>query len=228
MKKTVVLAALGVVALGASAQEVGRVISSNPVVQQVAVPQQVCGQAYVQAQPQTSGAGGLLGALTGAGIGSAIGAGTGNGAAILGGAVLGAIAGNSIEANNARAAQAVPTCTTQMTYENRTVGYDVTYEYAGRQFTTRMAQDPGATIALQVTPVSSGPVTAPPVQAAAAAMPAAPIAVAPTTVAVAPPPVVAYPPYPVYAYPAYPVYRPYYPVGISLGFVFGGGHRHWR
>jgi uncharacterized protein YcfJ len=220
MKKTVVLAALGVVALGASAQEVGHVISSTPVVQQVAVPHQVCGQTIVQGQPQTTGTGGLIGGLAGAGIGSTIGRGAGTGAAVLGGALIGALVGNSVEANNARAAQAVPTCTTQMTYENRTVGYDVTYEYAGRQFTTRMAQDPGPTLALQVGPAAgTGPVTAPPVQQAATT-------VAPQAVAVAPAPVVAYPAYPVYAYPAYPVYRPYYPVGVSLGFVFGG--RHWH
>lgn len=217
MKKPVVLAALGALALGASAQEVGHVISSTPVVQQVAVPHQVCGQTVVQAQPQTSGAGGLVGALAGAGIGSTIGAGTGNGAAILGGALIGAIAGNNIEANNARYAQAVPTCTTQMSYENRTVAYDVTYEYAGHQYTTRMAQDPGQTIALQVGPASAGPVTAPPVQEGVT-----------TIAAAAPAPVVAYQPYPVYAYPAYPVYRPYFPLGVSLGFVFGGGHHHWR
>ena len=186
-------------------------------------------------KPQTSGAGGLIGGLTGAGIGSAIGAGTGNAVAIVGGALIGAIAGNSIEANNARYAQAVPTCTTQMSYENRTVGYDVTYEYAGHQYTTRMASDPGATIALQVTPAAGvvsqgGPVVAPPVEIA----PAAPVAVAPAVVVQQAAPVVypayGYPAYPVPAYPAYPAYRPYPPVGISLGFVLGGGHhhRHWR
>ena len=37
----------------------------------------------------------------------------------------------------------------------------------------------------------------------------------------------AYPAYPAYGY-GYPYYRPYFPVGVSLGFVFGGhgGHRH--
>jgi hypothetical protein len=43
---------------------------------------------------------------------------------------------------------------------------------------------------------------------------------------VAPAPVYAGYPYP---YPAYPVYRPYYPpVSFSFGYVYGGGHRHWR
>lgn len=238
MKQTILFTVLGVVALGASAQEVGRVVSSVPVVQQVAVPRQVCGQTFVQAQPQTTGGGALLGGLTGAGIGSTIGGGAGTAAAMVVGTVAGALIGNNIEASNQRAMQAVPTCTTETTYENRTVGYNVTYEYAGRQFTTQMAYDPGATVALQISPTGGssqygGPVVAPPMQAAQVqAVPAQ----GQVIVQQQPAQVVyqqAYPAYPVavypaYPYPAYPVYRPYFPVGISLGFGFGGGHHHWR
>jgi uncharacterized protein YcfJ len=53
--------------------------------------------------PQTSGGGGLVGALVGGGIGSTIGHGTGNAAAILAGTVIGAIAGNNVEAGNLQA-----------------------------------------------------------------------------------------------------------------------------
>lgn len=238
MKQSVLFAALGLAALGVHAQEVGRVLSSTPVIEQVAVPRQVCSQMPV-VQPQTSGGGGLLGALAGGAIGSTIGGGTGTGAAIVAGTALGAIVGNNIEASNQRYAQSVPQCVTETTYENRTVGYDVTYEYAGREFSTRMPYDPGATVTLNVTPVAStntrpsnAPVVvAPPVQAAQAVQP---VQVQPVqTVQAAPvvvttPAPVVYAPYPVYpAYP-YPAYRPWYP-SISLGFVFrGGGHRHWR
>jgi len=231
MKHTVIFAALGLVAFGAAAQD-GRVVSSQPVIQQVAVPRQNCVQGYVQAPPQTSGMGGLAGGIAGAAIGSQIGGGAGTAAAMIAGTIGGALLGNSVEANNMRAQQAaVPNCVTETTYENRTVGYDVTYEYAGQQYTTRMPYDPGQSIRLQVTPVAQGgTVSAPPVQG---------VAVAPAVVATAPvyatAPVVVQP-YPVYpAYP-YPVYQPYYypPVGVSLGFVFRGGHgghggfRHFR
>lgn len=40
-------------------------------------------------------------------------------------------------------------CTTETVYEDRTVGYDVTYEYAGRRHVTRMAEKPGSWIVLQ-------------------------------------------------------------------------------
>src|SRR4051812_36719843 len=77
MKHSILFTALGLVALGAAAQEVGTVISSTPIVQQVAVPRQVCNNAVYPAQP-TTGAGGVIGALTGAGIGNAIGHGMGH------------------------------------------------------------------------------------------------------------------------------------------------------
>jgi len=248
MKHTVIFAALGLVAFGAAAQD-GRVVSSQPVIQQVAVPRQNCVQGYVQAPPQTSGMGGLAGGIAGAAIGSQIGGGAGTAAAMIAGTIGGALLGNSVEANNMRAQQAaVPNCVTENTYENRTVGYDVTYEYAGQRYTTRMPYDPGPTVRLQVTPVAQGgaPATgvygapaSPAITGAVAAPqmiavpPPAPVAAAPYPVVPAPYPVAAAP-YPVAPYPAYPaypypVYRPYYPpIGLSLGFVFGGGHHHWH
>lgn len=232
MKQTLLFAALGLAAAGVGAQEVGRVISSTPVIQQVAVPRTWCNQPTYVAPPPTSGAGGLMGAIAGGAIGSTIGHGTGTAAAVLIGAVGGAIVGNNIEAGGQRA-EVSQTCSTETAYENRTVGYNVVYEYAGREFQAQMPYDPGPTIQLQVSPVGGGQVGAP----ATAAVVTAPPVTAATQVAVAPPVVVqqapqpivyqSYPAYPAYppVYAPYPVYRPYYPVGISLGFGFGG-HRH--
>ena len=233
MKQTLVLAALGLAAAGAGAQEVGRVLSSTPVIQQVAVPRTYCNQPTYVAPPPTTGAGGLMGAIAGGAIGSTIGGGSGTAAAMLLGTIGGAIVGNNIEAGGQRP-QAVQACGTETTYENRTVGYNVTYEYAGREYSTQLPYDPGPTIQLQVTPVSgaapytppqaTGPVTAPPIGAQ-------PIPVAPVVV---PAPVViqSYSSYPAYAaYPAYPAYAPVcrpYPSGLSLNFGFHGGHRHHR
>jgi uncharacterized protein YcfJ len=244
MKHTVLFAAMGLAAFGASAQEFGNVLSSTPVIQQVAVPRTVC-QPVAPAQVTTTGGGAVLGGLTGAGIGSAIGAGSGNVAAMAVGGILGAVVGNNVEAQNQRYAQTYPQCYTQTVSENRTVGYDVVYEYRGQQYSTRMPYDPGRSVQLQV-PVAQAPVqaaatdgsvvTAPPVQQAATVTPvptpvvtaqAAPVVVQqqPQVVYAAP-----YPAYPAYSYPyayPYPYYRPYYPVGVSLGFVVGG-HGHWH
>ena len=56
MKKSFLVVALGLVATAALAQETGRVISSVPVIQQVAVNRQVCNPQQVGTQqPQSSG-----------------------------------------------------------------------------------------------------------------------------------------------------------------------------
>jgi uncharacterized protein YcfJ len=241
MKKTILFSAMGVaMAFGttANAQEVGRVISSTPVVQQVAVPRQVCNTAVVQ-RP-SSGGGAVLGAIVGGLLGNTVGQGMGRAAATGVGVVAGAAVGDSLEA---RGGQPVQQCTTQTTYENRTVAYNVVYEYAGKQFSTQMPNDPGPTIRLQLTPVggaasdaapaaaapgSSGVVTAPPIgPQAAVGQPIGQI-IGTTTMTTSYPVAAAPVYYPAY-YPAYPAYySPYYypPVGLSLSFGYSGGYRH--
>ncbi|MES2940840.1 MAG: glycine zipper 2TM domain-containing protein [Pseudomonadota bacterium] len=241
MKKAV-LSMMGLVAVAAGAQEVGRVVSTQPVVQQVAVPRQVCSQQQVM-QPQSSGGGALVGAVVGGLLGNTIGHGGGRAAATGLGAIAGAAVGNGIETRGYP--QAVQQCSTQNMVENRTVGYNVTYEYAGRQYTVQMPYDPGPTVRLQVTPVGSGPapgypaaqqpgtVSAPPMVSAPMSAPEA-MEGAPVVVQAAPVVVPS-----TYVYPAstvvYPAYYPRYyapPVSLSIGLGYwGGGHRHhhhWR
>jgi uncharacterized protein YcfJ len=248
MKQSLLFAGLGLAALGVSAQEVGLVVSSTPVIQQVAVPRQVCSQTVVTTQAAPSGTGAVIGAIAGGILGSTIGHGMGRAAATGVGVVAGAAVGNSVEGSRQQQA-VVPNCTTENTYENRTVAWNVEYEYAGRRYTTQMPYDPGRTIQLQVSPVSTGaaplssgsPVMAPPVQSQAPVIAPPVQSSAPVVVQAAPAPMVVQPqvvmpapvivpPYAAYpAYPAYPVgyagYAPHWPVGVSLGFVFGG-HRH--
>lgn len=254
MKQSLVFAALGLAAVGVAAQEVGTVISSTPIVQQVAVPRQACYQQPMVVQQQPSGAGGLLGAIAGAAIGSQFGGGSGRGAAMVAGTVGGALLGNNMEAQGQGGyVQNVPQCTTQTAYENRTVAWNVTYEYAGRRHTVQMPYDPGPTVRLQVTPVgggdyrqpdmanagpSGGPVVvAPPIQPQAQAQglaepqpyPAQPAygyaqpAVVATAVAPAP---IVYQQYQTYpAYPAYSAYPTYpaYRAYPPIGISLGFG-----
>lgn len=244
MKKPLALCLIGLAAAGAArAQEFGRVISSTPVIQQVAVPRQTCTQQPVVVEQPNSGAGSLMGAIAGGAMGNAIGDGSGRALATMIGLVGGAIVGNRIEGSGAQV-QHQQQCTTQTFYENRAVAYNVVYDYAGRQYQVQMPQDPGPTIRVQVTPVGTGsmapmaPVEAPPTYAPAPVMQApavhAPIVLAPpiqTYITTVPAPVV---------YPGYYV-RPYAPhVSLNLGYIRGGPrhihgpvhthgqHRHWR
>ena len=136
-------------------QEQARVLSATPIVQQVGVPQQVCGSETVYTGPRTSGGGAVLGAIAGGAAGNAIGAGSGRAAATAIGVIGGALLGNQIEGQGRPDHQNVQRCHTQTFYENRTVGYTVVYEYAGRQYTTQTQSDPGRFLNVQVQPLGS-------------------------------------------------------------------------
>jgi len=252
MKNAVLFSSMGILAAFgtvAQAQEVGRVISSTPAVQQVAVPRQVCTTQTVMQQQPSSGGGAVVGAIVGGLLGNTIGGGMGRAAATGVGVVAGAAIGDQVA--NGQRQQAMQQCSTQTTYENRTVGYNVVYEYAGKQFTTQMPYDPGPTVRLQVSPMgssggaamsaptgsNSGVITAPPMgqsaqgdtQPAPAGVPiinAAPVYAQPVMVGA--------PAYPVYYSPYYSPYGSYYPpVALSLSFGYGGGwggghYHHWR
>ncbi|SDM88202.1 glycine zipper 2TM domain-containing protein [Polaromonas sp. JS666] len=231
MKKALVLstiaAAAGLAAVPASAMDIlARVISSTPVVQQVAVPRQVCTNQPVVTQSPNSGAGALMGALAGGAAGNAIGNGGGRAVATVIGLVGGAMIGDRIEGNNTQV-QNMQQCTTQTYYENRPSHYNVVYEYQGTQYSTQMANDPGQYVRLQVTPVGAM-APAPQTFQSAPQQPQAYVQPAPEPVYVQPAyvqPVV----YPAY-YPR-PYYAPYYaPIGVSLNFGYsrGYGHHHWR
>ncbi|MDH4415847.1 MAG: glycine zipper 2TM domain-containing protein [Acidovorax sp.] len=151
MKKIVIFSAMAAAATLATAQEQGRVLSATPIVQQVGLPQQVCGNETVYSGNRTSGAGAVMGAIAGGAAGNAIGKGSGRAAATAIGVIGGAVLGNQIEGGQPQY-QNVQRCTTETYYENRTVGYNVVYEYAGRQYTTRTQNDPGRWIPLSVQP----------------------------------------------------------------------------
>jgi uncharacterized protein YcfJ len=212
----------------AQAVDIARVISATPVIQQVAVPRQVCTDQQVAVQQPKSGAGAVVGAIVGGALGSAAGGhGAGRAAATVLGAVGGSVVGDRIEGSPDPELRTIRQCSTQTAYENRTVAYNVVYEYAGKQYSAQMPHDPGPTLALQIGPVGSvGSATS---NSSVASEP--PRQTYPADIPVyeeAPPVVIAQPVYPVY----YP--RPYYypPVSLNFGFGYWGdgyrGHHHWR
>jgi uncharacterized protein YcfJ len=120
---------------------------------------------------RTIGAGTILGAIIGGVVGHQFGNSSGGRDVGTGvGAVVGGVIGNQIEnsppANAAPAYAAAPAGPARVDYipETRTVqrcrtvydgrdeitGYNVAYRYQGRDYTTRMAYDPGPTMRVQV------------------------------------------------------------------------------
>lgn len=140
----------------AGAQEIGQVLSSTPVIQQVSLPQQVCSQESVVVPGTSHGGGGaVIGAIAGAAIGNALGHGAGRAGSTVLGMIGGAVIGNQIDGSHHSAVQQVRRCTTHTTYENRVTHYDVVYEYAGKSYAVQMPSDPGPTVLLQVTPIGA-------------------------------------------------------------------------
>jgi uncharacterized protein YcfJ len=215
MKNTLLLIA-SVLFCGASlAQEVGRVISATPVIQQIGQPRNICTTEQVLVQPPKSGAGALMGALAGGAVGHAVGGGSGRAAATMIGIMGGAIMGDSIEGSPMAQAQNVQHCSVQTFYENRAVAYDVVYEYAGKQYAVQMPNDPGPEVQLQIAPVGA-------ITPHLASVNTYPQAVNPQPITL----MNVQPVYPMYDQPLY-----YPPVQLNFGFRYSGrhsGHRHWR
>ena len=228
--------------LNASAADImARVISSTPVVLQVAVPRQVCNSQQVITETPRSGGGALLGAVAGGAVGNAIGNGGGRALATVIGLVGGAMVGDRVEGTNNQV-QNIQQCSTQTFYENRASHYNVVYDYQGTQYNVQMAQDPGPNVRLQVTPVGAlTPGSAPALQPGFPAQqiqPAAPqtyyqqVPVQPGYVVqqpvfLAPVVVESYSSY--YGRPYYPRYyhQPRYgPGGTSINFGYSRGY--WR
>ncbi len=232
-----VIAALASTSAPAIAQEVqARVLSSTAVLQQVAVPRQVCTTQPVVQSSQPSGAGAAMGAIAGGAVGNAIGDGSGRAIATMIGIVGGAVLGNKVEGTREEVRN-VQQCTTQTIYENRVLHYDVVYEYDGKRYSVKMPNDPGQFVRLQLSPV--GTIPAPP--SSSGTITYSPISSAPVTTIV---PVVQHAPIywsapPVYLHPSssaaftvYPAVRsaPQVPVDISIRWhgYHGKHRRHWH
>lgn len=220
----------------AQAQEVGKVISSQAVIQQVAVPRQVCTNQQVVVPGQKTGAGGIMGAIAGGAIGNNVGGGAGRTVATVIGVVGGAVLGDRIEGAPPSQVQTVQNCGTQTFYENRTVAYNVVYEFNGKQYQVQMPNNPGAFIQLQVTPIGGGVSPSSPTQIGGVSSSSSIQPAAANSVLVLPPEVITPAPPPVvyvqrpYAYTS----RYYSPViypSVNLGLNWGGhygSHRHWH
>jgi uncharacterized protein YcfJ len=135
----------------------------EPIVRQVRIdtPRRECWDdvSYVESRPHISDPGiagrTLLGGLIGGVIGHQFGSGRGNDAATVAGTMIGAGVGYDSGARRSPRAveeRVVQRCsvTYEEQYEERIDGYRVTYQYHGREYTTRMPYDPGERIRVRV------------------------------------------------------------------------------
>lgn len=136
----------------------GHVTSVTPRLEQVTVPRQICDTTYQEQVIQTrrpSVAGSVIGGIAGGLLGSTVGRGNGRVAMAAVGAGLGAVVGDRISQlheTNQRQVRMVPVETCREVADVRTIesGYDVTYQYNGREYRTVTMQHPGDTIEVDV------------------------------------------------------------------------------
>ena len=126
--------------------------------EQVNQPQQECRNEVVQVQTQNQEheiGGALIGGVAGGLLGHTVGKGNGNTAATAAGAVVGALVGDRMQNNGngnttQTSEQVVQRCHMVDHFVRRVAGYEVTYEYQGREYTTVLPRNPGVRINLQV------------------------------------------------------------------------------
>lgn len=105
----------------------------------------------------------LVGALIGGALGNQVGRGDGRQVAKAAGAIIGGAIGHSASRDRQRRQYGdgryyEERCDVRYrdSYEERVDGYEVTYEYAGRQYVTQMPYDPGERIRIRVDVTPTG------------------------------------------------------------------------
>jgi uncharacterized protein YcfJ len=161
MKRLALIPLLAAAAVSAHAQtylDNARVSSVEPQYENVRAPRQECSSQWIS-EPRRRGepdyGGAVLGGIVGGLIGNQVGGGHGREAATAVGAVVGAFTGNNLSNHDrwqrpAPMAREVTTCRDVEDVQSRLVGYQVTYDYHGQQFTTLMQENPGRFVPVRV------------------------------------------------------------------------------
>jgi uncharacterized protein YcfJ len=149
-----------------------RVLSARPVHDRIPIAREECWNDQVRTYEDRSvtrsdtgaaiGPGTVLGAVVGGVIGHQFGNSSGGrDRGTAAGAVIGGLVGNQVDRQNQGSStetevERVPVtrdvqrCRTVNEVRDATVGYDVRYEYRGREFVTRLASDPGRFVHVRV------------------------------------------------------------------------------
>lgn len=141
-------------ATAADFDDTARVVRSVPHMQEVSHPQEECRTVRVPTAQQTrTPAGAIIGGVAGGVLGHQVGKGSGKTVATIAGAVGGAMVGDHLANQNnpvVTGERQVRECRTVEITESRPAGYEVTYLYRGKSFTTMLPYEPGDTIPVRV------------------------------------------------------------------------------
>lgn len=156
------LATSPLIASAGEFEDHAKVLSVNEKIERVNQPREECTTETVTTTTTTAPSGerdiggAVLGGLAGAIIGSQVGKGNGRVAAGAVGAATGAIVGDRVQNSGAQAGtttsqpKTIQRCRVIDSWQTRSLGYDVTYEYRGRTFTETLPYNPGSKLRLRV------------------------------------------------------------------------------
>lgn len=133
-----------------------QVVASTPVYERINTPRQECWSERVghETSRERSYAGAVIGGIAGGILGNQVGGGSGKAIATAVGAATGAIVGDNIDNSGPIRTSRRPVyeerCRSVDDWDRRLVGYDVTYRYHGREYSTFTSRDPGRRIRVSV------------------------------------------------------------------------------
>ncbi len=139
-------------------QDRAKVVAATPVYDRINEPRRECHTEYQNYQEPTyrnsnNTGNAVFGAIVGGLVGSTIGKGNGKVAAAAVGAATGAVIGdrwNKRDGGYTTSSRPVETCRMVDNYRQEITGYDVTYNYQDKEFTTRMPYNPGEWVSVNV------------------------------------------------------------------------------
>ncbi|MDD2721728.1 MAG: glycine zipper 2TM domain-containing protein [Gallionella sp.] len=139
-------AVVGGVAGGLLGSQVGGGSGNTAATGAGAVAGAMVGDRVANPDSNRSSTGAIVGGVAGALLGSQVGGGNGNRAATAAGGIAGVLIGDRIANPSQSAPQQVQRCRDVDNYQDVIRGYNVTYRYNGRDFTTTLPYDPGSTV----------------------------------------------------------------------------------
>lgn len=140
-------------------QDRARVVAATPLYDRINEPRRECHIEYQTYEEHSyrngnNTGGAFLGAIVGGLVGSTVGKGNGKVAAAAVGAATGAVVGDRWNDRGDRytttETRPVEACQMVDNYRQEVIGYDVTYRYQGKEFTTRMPHHPGEWVRVNV------------------------------------------------------------------------------
>ena len=157
----VLMAGMPLASSAAEFDDTARVLSVREKTERVNTPREECTSETVHSSSAAPSGerdfgGAVIGGLAGALLGSQVGKGSGKTAAAAVGAATGAIVGDRVQNSGSAGSspQTIQRCRTIDSWQTRSLGYDVSYEYRGRTYNDTLPFAPGdkLRVHVQVTP----------------------------------------------------------------------------